>query len=314
MYELLKRLHDTGQVTAAAIRLFGCAAVRRAWHLLTDARSRQAVEVAERFADGRASEAELKGAWGEARWASNDAKRQGKPKAEQSVAWAAASLCEADALLAGASGAASAVGALVEASGAKGREAWERAYAREQEEQGQLLRPFLGHAKGAMGEAGGESACQAPPGYWGEDPSHVNTSREKEEQAMPNPIAPKIPSRVVIPPRLKAFLCDVHRAIIAGEAATTLESDDLLQDDSVYGGLVDASSALFAFRYFVTNDEHGTETWDFFVTREQVADIATGALTFLDLWKCDNSTCQCRFECSDSYCMYCDGGHPVKTA
>jgi hypothetical protein len=42
--------------------LFVCACRRRIWHLLTDRRSRRAVEVEERYADGQASEAEVMGA------------------------------------------------------------------------------------------------------------------------------------------------------------------------------------------------------------------------------------------------------------
>ena len=44
------------------LRLFACACCRQSWHLFTDQDSRQAVEVAERYADGRASRGQVEAA------------------------------------------------------------------------------------------------------------------------------------------------------------------------------------------------------------------------------------------------------------
>lgn len=60
-----------GKASDRKMRLFICACVRRVWSVLDDKRSRRAVEVGERYADGQADAAELSATYQEARKATS---------------------------------------------------------------------------------------------------------------------------------------------------------------------------------------------------------------------------------------------------
>jgi hypothetical protein len=80
-----------GIVDDKTLRLFACRCAREVWHLLTDERSRNGVQVAERYAVGEATAEELDAAWAAARAAARaawDATRAARAAA--CAAWDAA--------------------------------------------------------------------------------------------------------------------------------------------------------------------------------------------------------------------------------
>lgn len=99
------------------MRLYAVDCARSVQHLMTDQRSLDALDVAERFANGLATQAELTAAWGAARdaaWAARDAAWGSARVAEGSAwdaAWAAGDAAWGSAWGAGAAGAARAAGA-----------------------------------------------------------------------------------------------------------------------------------------------------------------------------------------------------------
>ena len=83
-----------GVLDDKTLRLFACKCVREVWHLLTDERSRKAVEVAELYAVGEATDEELAAAWDAAMaatWAAARAAAWATARdAARAAAWAAA--------------------------------------------------------------------------------------------------------------------------------------------------------------------------------------------------------------------------------
>lgn len=103
------------------MRLFAVECARSVQHLMTDKRSIDALDVAERFAKGRATQQELGAAWAAARAAARDAARAARDAA-RAAEWAAAraAVMAAARDAAGAAWAAAAVAAWAAAEAAMG--------------------------------------------------------------------------------------------------------------------------------------------------------------------------------------------------
>jgi hypothetical protein len=94
---MLQHLEGIDLLGERKLRLFACACVRSIWHLLTHEADRNAVETAERYADGLAGRAELRAAVAAAALAAATTCRDHAGKAAcEAVRWTAAALAGHD--------------------------------------------------------------------------------------------------------------------------------------------------------------------------------------------------------------------------
>lgn len=117
----------------------------------------------------------------------------------------------------------------------------------------------------------------------------------------------KIKERIEIPNDLVLFLKEVYREIEEGVEVTTIESDDLIQYeefDCAYGGLVNAETNEFEFRYD-TDDINGS-IWDINLSKSEIEKISNGEIKELTLWACQHPVCGCKYPDEDSSCSNCD--------
>jgi hypothetical protein len=138
-----------GRVSERKLRLYAAAAVRRIWHLLRDERSRNAVEMVERYADGFATNAELFEAFLDARQVVHDqvVHHIAQNTSEGYAALAARLAAEEDFSHASeaAGNAEMAVGSLAGQGHASPHEAWMKAACAEMDGQLALIRCLFGN-------------------------------------------------------------------------------------------------------------------------------------------------------------------------
>ena len=83
----------------------------------------------------------------------------------------------------------------------------------------------------------------------------------------------KSAERVAVPQDLREFLLDVHQFIEEGDEAATRPSDDLLQFERAFGGLIEGQGR-YSFVYF---PERVTSVrWEFTLLPSEIEEVGTG--------------------------------------
>jgi len=115
---------------------------------------------------------------------------------------------------------------------------------------------------------------------------------------------PKTVTRVLIPERLRSFLAHVQSQIAAGDDSAVFASDDLLQVEYAFGGLVDKGGDQFDFTYFPGAST--SPSWRLRLAKAEILDIALERVNYLNLWKCSDAGCENLFSSAADSCRDCD--------
>ena len=115
----------------------------------------------------------------------------------------------------------------------------------------------------------------------------------------------KVRQRIELPAYLVQFFTEVHQLILAGDEAATVSSDDLIQANRAYGGLIKHGGTDYQFVYF-PDKRSVRNKWEFSLSSKVIREIAGGKRTALTLWSCQSPKCGCKFSDSDERCFHCD--------
>jgi hypothetical protein len=115
---------------------------------------------------------------------------------------------------------------------------------------------------------------------------------------------PKVKVDMPIPAEFASFLSAVHELIVKEDECATLESDDLLQCESAYGGLIKKGGSEYSFVFF---PEEGIRVkWEVELSTTEIQQVANKELSSLVLWQCKDPECRCAFSSTKESCFYCD--------
>jgi hypothetical protein len=117
-------------------------------------------------------------------------------------------------------------------------------------------------------------------------------------------IQPKITAALPIPDDLMDFFKEVNDLIKQNDELAIIESDDLIQTEFAYGGLIEAGGDRYSFVYFP--EEKTRPKWTVELTASEIAEISSGKKKTLNLWKCQNMECRSFFSSETGACFDCD--------
>lgn len=115
---------------------------------------------------------------------------------------------------------------------------------------------------------------------------------------------PKKLTQVDVPTNLRVFLEEVAHLIEIHDEAAFIESDDLLQTECAFGGLIEDGTDEYGFTYFLRKGLR--PKWELLLSASQIRDVADGTITKLELWACSDENCGSMFSWADELCSRCD--------
>ncbi|MEQ1827308.1 MAG: hypothetical protein ABL921_15230 [Pirellula sp.] len=118
----------------------------------------------------------------------------------------------------------------------------------------------------------------------------------------------KVPVAEVFPAAFVDFMKIVDSKIEQRDPDTIIESDDLIQCEHTFGGLVDVAEQTYGFEFMEGEnfDSDGFSiAWHYLLNKRQIKEIARHELISLAMWRCSND-CGRRANMPEWYCPQCD--------